>query len=788
MNLGDFLTSSANESLQLALAAGHAHAKAASQRTHLSYLLAKLLDDQSVRAKLPEPVRVRAQAALAEQVLALPQEDHRKGELSFDLEALAGPAVETMGNLGSPRVTPLLFLATCLSPSIAMDAESERARGCLRIAGITAEMFLPGATERARRQDFTFRSQGLGNDGLGTDITAMARAGVWPTCPLVGMERQLENLVVVLNSMRYSAAIVGEPGVGKSAFIRGLAWHIVHRTRPLIPPDMDSWTLVRIEAADILKGTSGRGDLEGRIKEMLAFFARNPTVIPFFEEVHKLLDTDDTSSRAVATALKVPMAEERFRCVGVTTDREYARFIASDDAMNSRFRKILLPEPGEEEACRIVAGTKDDLLRGKAAQQGVSITDDAIRTAVRVTSVYQKSDRLPRKAINLLGETVAEKAYRLSIADAANSPAGLSTVITGKDVARFFSNVTSIPVDDLNDDRSAYYTALEARLKNRVRGQRIAIESVTRHLALHASGLVDKRRPRGRLLFLGPPGVGKTELATALAEEVMRDSGSLVTVNMAEYTKEDSLNKFMGASPGYVGFGQTPTIYSKVMMRSYSVVVLDEFEKAAPELANPLISMLDGRGEDSQGRMVDFSQCIFVMTSNALTQKEVLKGVVLGRIQVGDAAEVTRVLKGMGVDSSETSFTMPGLIERIERLDDAAAGSLLDQLGGTGEEGLRAHLTSLGGIWTAPLVDRIDRIALFRSLDKTVLHEILERMIDARRAASARPLPAEIDSPGSRDAIIGWATTDGAGTSARRLERSLLRWLSDKVLGVAGPC
>ena len=385
---------------------------------------------------------------------------------------------------------------------------------------------------------------------------------------------------------------------------------------------------------------------------------------------------------------------------------------------------------------------------------GLSFAEDAISTAVRVTSVYQKTDRRPRKAINLLSETVAEKVYRLSRADAAKQDPHLNTIVTGNDIACFFSKVTGIPIEDLSGDRSVYYRHLEDRLKDRVRGQDSAIEGVTRHLALNASGFVDQRRPRGRFLFVGPPGVGKTELALSLAEEVMQDRGSLITVNMADYAKDDALNKFIGASPGYVGFGQTPTIHSKVMMRPFSVVVLDEFEKASPVLANPLISILDGGGEDSQGRFVDFSQCIFVMTSNAISS--------LGL--------ATSVVTGTESDDTHSDADVEGVSRDLKEMD---------------EEALRSYLVSLGGIWTAPLVDRIDRIALFQPLGIEALNDILEKMIEVRRKVATSPLPPEIDLPESRRTIIDWATDGGVSPSARRIERGLLRWLTEAVSSTA---
>jgi len=423
------------------------------------------------------------------------------------------------------------------------------------------------------------------------------------------------------------------------------------------------------------------------------------------------------------------MALGLFRCVGVTTDREYSRFIASDDAMNSRFRKILLPEPDQDTAVRIIKGARANLLSGRAREIGVDLDDEAIGAAVRITSTYQKSDRLPRKAINLLAETVSKKVY-----DVETLPQPISRQVMASDVAEFFSDVTGIPVDDLSDDRNAYYRRLADRLKTQIKEQDHAIDGVTSWLALHSSGWVDPRRPRGRFLFLGPPGVGKTELALALAAEVMRDRGSLITLNMGDFKGESARNKFLGADPGYVGYGQTPTIFTKVMMRPYSVVVLDEIEKADPSLADVLISVLDGHGEDSQGRAVDFSQCIFVMTSNAI---------------------------------------MTGAQDEDGQPSDPPAGR---------DDGpIRRRLRKSRGIWTPAFVDRIDRITLFRSLSVRALAEILDGMIDVRRRQTRRPLPAAIDSVEAKAAIIA-AAREGDHASARRLERALLTWLERQAI------
>lgn len=738
--LAEFLKNSASGELMSVFVEAVKRAEAANTETHLAHVVRQLLDDTTVRSRVPEELNSRARAALAEQALDFTVVGEARGNFAFKLSPLVEPARQLARDWGGERVSPLNFLATCLSAGILLDPASARTQEALRSAGLTIETLLPttGASD-ARRQDFTFTSL-----GFGTDITAMARVGFWSACPLVGLEPQLRTLAKLLNSGTGSAVMVGEPGVGKSAFIQGFAYHISCRDRRFIPKSMDSWTVVMIEATDILQGTSGRGELEGRIKEMLVFFRKNPTVIPFFEEIHRLLDTDDSSARSVATALKPPMANGLFRCVGCTTDKEYARFIASDEAMNSRFRKITLPEPDQQTAMKIIEGSKANLLRGRAGQMGVDLTQEAVRAAVRVTAAYQRSDRLPRKAINLLAAVISEKVYEMDMAADGQGP---SNEVTSDNVARLFSDISGIPVDALDAERPAYYRQLGAKLSERVKGQQHAIDVVTSWLSLQASGWVDQRRPRGRFLFLGPPGVGKTELALTLAEEVLRDRGSVIVMSMADYQGQGARNRFMGADPGYIGFGQTPTVYSRVMMRPFSVVVLDEFEKSDPSLSNPLLSILDGWGVDSQGRSVDFSQCIIVMTSNA----------VMGNIDDGMAE---------------------GLRLRLDGLDALADERERDKLHDEIDEELRRILLRLSGIWTPPLLDRIDRVCLFRPLGRATLLEILDALIAARRNQATRPLPPELGDEAVRFGILAEASAGGNSSSARRLERALLRWLA----------
>ena len=472
--VAEFLQDSASRDLVDIFDRAVDRAEAVGTLTHLAHVIDPLLDDPTVRNRVSDDVRSRARAALAEQMLGYSETG--SGGFAFRLAPLVEPARQLARDWGAERVSPLNFLATCLTAGIPLDPVSVRTQEALRSAGITIETLVPANTSGdARRLDFTFTSL-----GFGTDITAMARAGFWSASPLVGLEMQLRTLAKLLNSGTGSAVMVGEPGVGKSAFIQGFAYSIAHRDRRFIPHSMDAWTVVMIEATDVLQGTTGRGELEGRIKEMLAFFRKNPTVVPFFEEIHRLLDTDDASSRSVATALKPPMASGLFRCVGCTTDKEYARYIASDDAMNSRFRRILLPEPDQQTAIQIIEGSKPNLLRGRAQAMGVDLGEEAIRTAISVTSAYQRSDRLPRKAISLLAAVISEKVYELDMLGEAQQQPG--KLISGADVARLFSEISGIPVDALDQHRPAYYHQLAVKLRGRVKGQEEAIEIGRAHV------------------------------------------------------------------------------------------------------------------------------------------------------------------------------------------------------------------------------------------------------------------------------------------------------------------
>ena len=307
---------------------------------YLANVVLELLNDATVRARVSSDSRLRASFNLSNQLVTVPSvaTAYNAPRFAFELIRFLGPAHALAIDCGTSLITPITFLATCLVSDLSVDEVSRRTQEEIRSAGITTESLMPIPKESETiRQDFRYKSL-----GFGIDLTAMALSGCWVECPLVGMCTQMRTLAKLLNSGVGSAVLVGEPGVGKSALVQGLAYKIAQRDRHIIPSTMDGWTVVMIEAADVLQNTTFQGELERRVKEMLAHFTKTPTVIPFFEEIHRLLDTEDQSTRRIAAAFKPPMASGTFRCVGATSEREYGRFIAHDRALDSRFRKILI--------------------------------------------------------------------------------------------------------------------------------------------------------------------------------------------------------------------------------------------------------------------------------------------------------------------------------------------------------------------------------------------------------------------------------------------------------------
>ncbi len=663
------------------------------------------LREDSVRSRLRERVLNAADEALTQHWDELTRPTRAGApRLGFDLDTLVEAGTRLAREWGLPLVDVPAFLAACLDEAL-HEPESLRLREVLAEAGLTQEVLRP--------VDDAFRFRPL---GFGYDLTAMARAGRWPTCPLEGLTEQLESLLVSLLARRL-AVVTGPPGVGKTNLLFGLAWHLAMRTRPLIPPEMDDWVVVSVSRQDLFAGTADRGALEKRLRKLFGLLRRDPRVVIFLDELHALLGDGDPSGAIVANAVKAAMSLGGIRLVGATTDPEYARHVRADEALDARVARIAIPEPGRDAVLTILTRTQANHVPDEARAAGIVAAEEALRAAVDVTDEYQPTAHQPRKAALLLTDAAADKLYAL------RTGRDVKPLLSADDMRRCFSRRHGIPLDELQSDPRARLQRLQGVLEQRIQGQEHVIRELIAHLKRRLAKGRDPRRPLGRFLFVGPPGVGKSALAEELARAWLFDPAALFDLNLGSFRGEDAVNKFAGSAPGYEAHGRTRTVFSHVAMHPRSMLVLDEVDKAAPLLADSLLAVLDGRANDVDNRSVSFAQSLIVFTANTL------------------------------------------------------AG----EFGGLDEPAVRELLLAEGGIWRPALLDRIDRILVFRPLDEETLLRILDTRIAEWAARAGHEVPDSLESEPVRREIVRRATVGESAASARRLETELTRWMDDNL-------
>ena len=496
-------------------------------------------------------------------------------------------------------------------------------------------------------------------DQFGRDLTAIARQG--KIDPVIGRQKEIERVIQILcRRTKNNPCLIGEPGVGKTAIAEGLALKIASGEVPEILKDK---RIVALDMTGMVAGTKYRGDFEERIKSAIDEVSTAGNIILFIDEVHTLIGAGAAEGAVdAANILKPALARGEMQVIGATTIEEYRKNIEKDSALERRFQSVLVGEPSREEAVEILKGIRDKY----EAHHKVKITDEAIEAAVKMSSRYIGDRFLPDKAIDLIDEAASkvrlraytppedireleEKIKRINEekASAVNSQnfeqaaalrdeekevkahlenakegwkkqnSETNGVVTPDEIAAIVSEWTHIPVVQLTEEESQRLLHMEEELHRRIVGQDQAVSAVAKAIRRGRVGLKDPNRPTGSFIFLGPTGVGKTELCKTLAATLFGDESAMIRLDMSEFMEKHTVSKLVGSPPGYVGYDEGGQLTEKVRRKPYSVVLFDEIEKAHPDVFNMLLQILDdGVLTDSQGRKVDFKNCIIIMTSN----------------------------------------------------------------------------------------------------------------------------------------------------------------------------
>ncbi len=494
---------------------------------------------------------------------------------------------------------------------------------------------------------------------FGEDLTKKAEEGKLD--PIVGREQEIARVIQILSRRtKNNPCLIGEPGVGKTAIVEGLAQKVVSGD---VPEILKNKRVVTLDISGMVAGAKYRGDFEERIKKALNEVKKAGDVILFIDEIHTIVGAGAAEGAIdAANILKPLLARGEIQLVGATTINEYRKYIEKDAALERRFSSVNVEEPNEKDTITILSGIRDKY----EAHHNVKITDEAIRAAVKMSNRYINDRFLPDKAIDLIDEAASkarlktytepsslkelqnkieevvkdkeeavrtqkfEKAAKLRDKEKElkekyekeqkkwqNKNTKSLTNITEENIAEVIASWTGIPAKKITEDENEKLKNLEQNLHKRVIGQNEAVEAVAKAIRRGRVGLKDPNRPIGSFLFLGPTGVGKTELSKALAESLFGDENSMIRIDMSEYMESHSVSKLIGSPPGYVGFEEGGQLTEKIRRKPYSVILFDEIEKAHPDVMNMLLQILeDGRLTDSQGRTVNFKNTVIIMTSN----------------------------------------------------------------------------------------------------------------------------------------------------------------------------
>lgn len=617
-------------------------------------------------------------------------------------------------------------------------------------------------------------------DRYSRDLTALAAAGELD--PVIGRKSELRRMIRILSRRtKNNPCLIGEPGVGKTAIVERLAQMIASDQ---VPETLKGYRLLALDLSGMVAGTKYRGEFEERMKRVIQEAAQNPQLILFLDEIHTLIGAGGAEgSLDAANILKPALSRGEIQLIGATTVEEYRKHIEKDAALERRFQPVLVEEPNEEDAEEILKG----LRHCYEEYHGVTIQDEALTAAVQLSARYINDRFLPDKALDLLDEAASQ--VRMTFSDKyadstaeeigqleaeqlsavrekdftvvkelhqkiqelqerakhprrGRRPGAKAKTVTAETIAEVVSEWTRIPVKRLAESESVHLRHLESDLHKRVIGQEEAVSAVARAVRRSRVGLKDPNRPIGSFLFLGPTGVGKTELAKALAETVFGREDAMIRVDMSEYMEKHSVSKLIGSPPGYVGYEEGGQLSEKVRRSPYSLILFDEIEKAHPDVFHILLQVLDdGHITDAQGRKVNFKNTILIMTSNA-------------------GAERIMTPKHLGFSA-----------EKSEKADYAAMKN------GVMEE--------VRHTFKPEFLNRIDEILVFHSLGEEDRKEILKLMLDSLSARILETQNITMKFTGAAKAFLlqhGYEEKYGARPLRRALQTHIEDALTDEIL------
>jgi ATP-dependent Clp protease ATP-binding subunit ClpC len=622
-------------------------------------------------------------------------------------------------------------------------------------------------------------------DQYSTDLTEQARAGKLD--PVVGREMQIRRLVTILNRRtKNNPVLIGEPGVGKTAIVEGVATRIIADD---VPDALIDKRIVMLDLAAMIAGTKYRGEFEDRLKKVMKELENDDKTIVFIDEVHQLVGAGSAEgSMDAGNILKPALARGKIQMIGATTTNEYNKHIEKDAALERRLQPIIVPETTEQETLAILRGLKKHYEEFHA----VAISDEVLIDTVHLAGRYIQDRFMPDKAIDLLDETAAhlrvdkgktpprvrelqkelklvqvriddavdnedyekaakEKQRASQIAEELNelskSEKGAKKLkVSSNDVADTVSRMTGVPVSKVIRSEVSYLLNLESNLSKKVIGQTEAVSAVAKAIRRSRSGVSSEKRPIGSFIFMGPTGVGKTELARVLASEFFGNKDALIKIDMSEFSERHTASRLVGAPAGYVGYDDGGQLTDKIRRQPYSVVLFDEIEKAHPDVFNMLLQMLeDGVISDAKGRKVDFSNTIVIMTSNVGAQK------LQKEAKLGFSADDEKDLEN------------------------------LDELHAKNQEDVRGELKKL---MRPELLNRIDKIIVFRALTKIDALSIVDLQLDELRNRLVRK-GISIDAAKSvKEYLVekGYDAKNGARPIRRLIQEEIENYLADKLI------